>query len=384
MAEVTARKRGNKWEYRFELTSSGKRRQFSKSGFDTKREALIAGNEKFSQYNKTGVLLKDEKIGFRDMCESWLRMSESHVKETSMIQYRHIVQKFLLPRFDRYSLTAITKKDLVEWFSGLHYSHAYLRKIKVILVSVFNYAMKLDYIASNPAKDLRIPKSAPAPASRHVLTFDDFEKVLAATPEPYRLALQIQWHTGLRIGEALALTWDDIDLDDMTLSVSRQIVKNKVTTPKTASSVRKIYFGEMLKSLLQQEHDRQMANRSVYGEYYTVYWAEGGELRSACLGKAKYDQFKFINVRENGCRILYDSMKECFHEIRERTGLDFSSHDIRHSHATILLENDSPIKAVQTRLGHSNIRTTLDIYAHITENQSREAAEIFERVAHHN
>lgn len=382
MAEVTARKRGSKWEYRFELASAGKRRQFSKGGFATKKEALLEGHEKYTLYNKTGILVKEEKIGFSDICESWLKNVQRNVKESSMIQYNLIVRKILLPQFDKYALQAISKRDLADWFNGLHYSRAYLRKIKVVLVSIFNYAVRLDFIGANPAKEIRIPKDAPSPKPRHVLSFQDFERILEATPEPYRLALQIQWYTGLRIGEVLALVWSDIDFDAMTVSVSRLITQGKVTTPKTPSSTRTIFFGEALKKILKEEYERQTANRLKYEEFYTVYWIENGLLKSAYLRDAAYDQIRFVNVRENGRRISYDTLKECFKTITEKTGLEFTSHDIRHSHATLLLEANSPIKAVQERLGHSDVKTLLEIYAHVTENQSKITAEIFENLAH--
>ncbi len=223
----------------------------------------------------------------------------------------------------------------------------------------------------------------------------------------------IGFYTGLRISEAFALTWDDIDFDKKTLSVNKQVVKRnfgadvrKVVektgkkeqrsswyfgTPKTSTSVRTISFGETLCQVLKAEYIQQKKNELKYGEYYTIHvlkkeMDEKGNdmLRIVPIQKCVESQLQRVHlicIAENGQYTSTDSFKFCSRVIHKELQLAFDYHSLRHTHATLLIESGANVKNVQTRLGHTNIQTTLQTYTHNTEKMNQESVALFESIA---
>jgi integrase len=222
----------------------------------------------------------------------------------------------------------------------------------------------------------------------------------------------IGFYTGLRISEAFALTWDDIDFENRTLTVNKQIVKRNFgadvrkvvekkgkkeqrsswyfTTPKTESSNRTIPFGETLYSALKQEKNAQMRNEMKYGEYYTIHVLKkevdekGNDMFRVvpvqkCLN-SQLPRTRLICVAENGQYTSTDSFKYCSRVIHKELHLAFDYHSLRHTHATLLIESGANVKNVQARLGHSNIQTTLQTYVHDTEKMGEQSVELFEQI----
>ena len=178
-------------------------------------------------------------------------------------------------------------------------THGYARSHIVGILTTFsaalNYAVEpLHYIQQNPMSYVKFPKIERKPRERIILTLDEWNQIIDRFHGTrYYIPLMIGFYTGLRISEAFALTWDDIDLDNRTLSVNKQIVKRnfgadirKVVeqkgkkelrsswyfgSTKTPTSVRTIKFGETLYQALKAEQISQKKNELKYGEYYTVH-----------------------------------------------------------------------------------------------------------------
>ena len=193
----------------------------------------------------------------------------------------------------------------------------------------------------------------------------------------------IGFYTGLRISETFGLTWDDIDFDKRKISVNKQIVKRNFgadvrkvvekkgkkeqrsswyfTTPKTFTSVREVPFGETLYQALKQEKAKQLKSEMKYGEYYTIH-------------------VKKIETDENSQYTSTDSFKYCSRVIHHEMHLAFDYHSLRHTPATLLIEFGADVKNVQTRLGHTNIETTLQTYVHDTEKMAERSVDLFEKI----
>ena len=285
MAEVRARKRGDKWEYRFEGAAvDGKRKQYSKSGFRTKKEALEAGAEAFAKYNRAGSIFREKDISFSDYLDYWLEIYvKANLKMTTYELYNKLIRLHVKPRLGQYRLAALKPYVFQEFANTLteetDLSRTSIHHIISCVHGALSYAVSpLNYIEHNPVVRVKIPESAPKPKHKDVLTLEQFEKVLSYVDKdsPYRLIMIIAMYTGMRENEILSLTWDKVDLDEDSISIVRQIHKNNVSTPKTETSERKIDFGSALHKVLQEERKNQLQNRLKYGKFYTIYKEAGG------------------------------------------------------------------------------------------------------------
>ena len=262
-------------------------------------------------------------------------------------------------------------------------------------------------------QNVKFPKVERKPRERIVLTLDEWCKIRDRFQNTrYYIPLMIGFYTGLRISETFGLTWDDIDFDKRKISVNKQIVKRNFgayvrkvvekkgkkeqrsswyfTTPKTFTSVREVPFGETLYQALKKEKAEQLKNEMKYGEYYTIHVKKietdekGNDMiRVVPIQKcveSPLQRIRLVCIDENGQYTSTDSFKYCSRVIHHEMHLAFDYHSLRHTHATLLIESGADIKNVQTRLGHTNIETTLQTYVHDTEKMAERSVDLFEKI----
>ncbi|WP_101773915.1 site-specific integrase [Peptostreptococcus faecalis] len=410
MAVINTRKRGTKWEYRFESAKiDGKRKHISKSGFRTKKEALEAGAKALAEYNQSGLTFIPKDISMHDYLDYWY---EEHcvlnLKYNTLVNYKAHIEKFLKPAFGKYKLSALSSASIQSFINDLKkqgYSKSHTIGIKSTLSASLEYAVEpLNFITFNPCKNVKNPKFEKQPEKRFVISNDDFNRIINRFPPDniFYTPLMIGYHAGLRISETFALTWEDIDFENKTISINKSTVKRyKDTknqkeplgwffqTTKTKSSVRTIKIGDTLIKALKLARKKQIENKLFYGEFYTrIYQENKIDEKSNEIKKIieinsnvdiSLDEIEMICVKENGEYVSTDSFKYCSRVINHSLKIDFNYHSLRHTHATILIESGANIKDVQTRLGHNSIETTLDIYTHNTERMENETINIFEQ-----
>ncbi len=389
MAEVTARKRGTKWEYRFEMaTVDGKRKQFSKGGFNTKREAMKAGSEAFSQYNRCGVVFKPADISVSDFIDFWYQnYCLKQLKVKTCESYIAVANNEIRPYFGKYKLSAIKAENIITWLDWLVEKGLKITTIKCsknILSCMFRYAVTpLKYIEHNPVSNISLPKIKKMKDDRKLLSPVDFNNLLSFVSNKYRVyrtALYIGFYAGLRGTETISLTWDDIDLENRVIHVRKQIINNKKSTLKTDKSERDIPIGETLISFLRHEKKSQEAFRKDYDEYYMYYCINENDDLETC--DKIHENADFVCRYDNGNRLKQKGLIDFCRKLSRKVGYHFTFHMLRHSHATILAIGNTPVKAIQERLGHSNADMTLNVYMHSTLEQAKLASDIFERLAH--
>lgn len=403
MAEVTARKRGSSWSYSFELARvDGKRKRKEKGGFRTKKEALEAGVKAKSEYDNSGQTFTPSEISVADYMDYWIaNYVKINCSLNTLEAYEGIVKNHIKPKLGTYKLKSITPAILQEFINDIHmrgYSKNMMVNIKSVLSGSFEYAADTcKFISDTPATRIKLPKFAKGKKERSVVTPEQLDKIVTRFDKDtnFYLPIMLGYHCGLRIGECFGLTWDCIDFKAMTLTVNKALNYDDInkkwyySAPKTKTSNRTILLGTTILNLLKKERIKQKENKLRYGEFYTSQYVRNVDISGRQLQYIEEymntnicaaEKVEPVCVKENGSMLTTGSFRYCSRVIHYELGISkFDYHSLRHTHATILIENGANVKDVQERLGHTNIETTMNTYVHNTENIKKESVDIFER-----
>lgn len=411
------------WEYRFDLAPvDGKRQQVSKGGFKTKGEAEVAGNKALAEYNNAGTHFSPTEISVADYLDYWIKnYCMVNVSDSTLVAYRNIISNHIKPRIGNYRLRSVTTMVLQEMINDIYvnrgFTKSFMKNILKVVKGSFKYAkVTAKLIQTNPAEDVTLPKITQ--------TSDHEEIIILSKPDVIRIlerfkkhtshyyAILTAYYTGLRISEVYGLTWDCIDFESRTLTVNKICKKIPVNgkasdstkrygthgkaltrwyfgTCKTPTSYRTISIGDTLLAALKEYKAWQEDNELRYGEFYTKYYIkdEITETHKEVKRLIPMQDANFevplersypVFIKEDGSFQGTDSMKYPSKVINYELGIHFNFHALRHTHATMLIEANVPVKAVSERLGHSNTRTTLETYVHVTDSMREDAVNKFE------
>lgn len=397
------RKRGRSWSYYFDAAPiGGKRQKIEKGGFRTKKEAETALAKAIAEYDNSGQVFKPAEISVSDYLDFWYdQYCKMNLSEKTTETYSCIIRKHLKPNLGAYRLNSIQAASIQKYINKLKtdgYSKSTIHVILYILSASMSYAVEpLQFIKDNPCRYVRIGKVSKPARKRIVLTDEQFKNLQNLFPfgSRYYIPIMIGWNCGTRVNECIGLSWDDVNFETRSININKQILRYAVQDglswvlkePKYNSS-RSVKFGETLAKMLKAEKKRQMENELLYGEYYTVYYLEDftdekGAKRERLIQTTKGDlgnkkRFPLVCVNENGSRVTTAQFRQCTLIVQKELGFHFEYHCLRHTHATKLIEAGVNIKAVQERLGHKDIATTMNTYVHHTDVMAQEAVDLFE------
>lgn len=403
MANVTARKRTNTWEYRFELAPvAGKRKQVSKSGFRTKKDALEAGTKAFTEYNQAGEYFVPSEISFSDYLNIWLdQYCSINVKASTVEAYKKKIEAYIRPELGAYRLKALTP-SVLQSFLNEKFNQGFSRNTLVVLKSMLTgslgYAVEpLRYIQYNPTSMIKLPLSRARGVvptrkkERRPVTTEEWAQIVKRFPEghPAYIPLLLAYRCGFRLGEVFGLMWSDIDFEQETITVNRQIQMNETikkwifTAPKY-DSYRTITVDQNTLEILRRERDKQTRARAYYDEYYTINTVQAAE-EGVHMDSGRLEPngdgipVSMVMVREDGSYIQPRVMQHVARVIHGtyKKGLpvissDWDFHSLRHTHATALVEAGVPLAVIQKRLGHAKIEMTEHYTDHVTETMERD------------
>lgn len=371
---------GAKWEYRIKYVDriTGKQREKTKGGFSSKKEAQLAASAEELKIDQFGFAENGNEI-IENFFNDWLEVyKKPNVKPITYSVQERNVRLNILPRWGKYKLKDLTRTDYQKWINQLreHYSEGTVRRIHSIFSSAINDAVhEFHIIRENPIQKIKIPKDVNKTSRIQYFNKDQLEKFLTSLKTPQKNAKyqhSIQYfvlftllaRTGLRIGEALALTWDDVDLDNQNLTVNKTLVyplnsTPYISTPKSKKSERIIKIDNITVRTLK----KHKVNRNEVVLMYQNY-------------KAPKNNIMFH--QHDGLWLKTNVVREYFKEVCKREGLPIlSPHALRHSHAVHLLEAGANLKYVSERLGHASVKVTADTYLHITEKIEDESLELY-------
>lgn len=393
MADINTRKRGKKWEYYFETAKmDGKRKRISKGGFNTKAEAINAGVEALHEYQNAGTVIVPAEISFHDYMNYWIDIyCLPNLKPSTVANYRKYIRLHISPVIGKYRLATISAEQLQTLINDMvsqGYSKNTITGVKGILSSSLNYAVQpLHYLKASPMAFVKIPKGSrsaykTSQYEREVIEDSIIDQIFERFPKGSStyLPLIFAHHCGMRLGEAYAVTWDNVDFESKTITINKQLQWDEVKkfwylTPPKYNSVRTIGIDQFVLELLIEVKDKQKRARAYYDEQYTTIHYNEDE----GINDHNGDVIEFVNIYENGGFIQPRTMQHASGVIHKFYPT-FTFHALRHTHCTRLLEAGAPIKYVQERLGHKNIKVTLDVYNHLTQNQTEQGNNTLESI----
>ena len=383
MSKIRIRKRGNTYSYSFDI-SKHPRRMKEKGGFSTEDEAFDAGIQAYAAWKSGNLGITSEKVKLRDYLASWLEnVVRPNVKRTTFKSYHNAVGSRITPHIGDIYLQELRPRDIDLWVNELAHaglSQGTIRQTKTVLSIALKYAIyPAELITAPPTTGINIPRSAPHKVvMRTIITPEQF----AAIPESNKFypLLKILYHTGLRISEALGVTWDDIELDTGLLSISRQRLQSGYfDTPKTATSARTFYLDALFLSYLRALKKEQTKDELRLGQAYQIAYESKDADRTLILlpkrlsPRVDAERRQLLCVHPTGVPYAHENARYTLY----RLGLN--SHSFRHTHATRLIESGAKPVDVAARLGHADATITQNLYAHDTVEMQQETARIFER-----
>jgi len=305
----------------------------------------------------------------------WLRLwydlyAEPNVRPTTAASYRRSIELHVIPRIGDIKLNRLTSREIQKLYKDLlengrlrevqkeknpGLSNSTVRGIHMMLHNALDRAVKERLILRNPTEDCIIPKLEKK--EMKILHPEDIKAYLTAAERRGVLPMfYLELVSGVRKGELVALLWDDLDMERRTISVSKQALSRPggeivVNRPKTENSIRAVSIPQEAVDLLVEEHKKHPDNPYMFPSPKT-----GG----------MYYPDSVVNLHK---KLLQDAGLE---HIR--------FHDLRHTFATLALQNGVDIKTVSGMLGHFSAGFTLDTYAHVTTAAQKEAARTMEKV----
>lgn len=363
-------KRGRTWSYVLYLgrDSSGRKRQKWVGGFDTRREAeeaLVAALGK----RRDGITVDAGRMTVGEYLAEWLTGITPSLRATTALRYRKLMRDHVIRHIGNVRLADLTAPRIrmlhaellengrVDTMGGL--SPTTVATVHRVLSHALKDAVTAGLLERNPAAMVKPPRRA-RPQWR-VWSAEQVQRFLQAGAEDRLYGLwALLVTTGLRRGEALALRWEDVDLETGRLRVQRSFTtagyEVHLTEPKTAAGRRSVSLDPQTTRVLAEHRRRQAEERLRVGPA----WRDTGLVFTDELGQAIHPMRAYVLFRELMWR------NPLLPKIR--------LHDLRNTAATLALAAGVHPKVVQERLGHANIAITLDTYSHVVEGLQEDAA----------
>lgn len=367
-----------KWEVRLSLGTDvrGKRVQKYLSA-DTKQE-LRAKVSAFEQAYANGEIAasiheRRKTYTVRDLLDEYFEVHTPSLSINTRRNYRSLIT-CITKHLGTHDINRLTARHIeayltmLEWERGMKTSSINLRI--VLFRAAFEYARQAGY-AKNDAP-LYLKRRKETKEKRVLWSVDELIRFLETARErsPYWITFVLLAMTGARRNEIKALTWDCVHLDEGYVHINKSIAQLSAAQRQESKTGK----------LHQFTPPKTKRNRDVYLDAGTLSELRRWRVEQAelLLRFGEKPEDNLVCTSTSG-RYLNDTLLRTeYRRLCKRAGLTpMRIHDFRHMHATILLNNDTNIKVIQERLGHTSIATTMNIYSHVTEAKQRDAAESF-------
>ena len=428
MAKGSVRKKGKKWYYRFYVEdASGNLVQKECAGTESKSETEKLLRQAMEDYESKKFIAKADNITLGQLLDTWAEeeLKTGTLSNGTVGTYLQAINRIKQHPVSRRKLKTVTSGHLqqfmdimsfggtIEDFVSKGYSKDYVRSFSAVLQQSFRFAVfPKQYITFNPMQyvvmrhkkddmDLFAEETDTETGKVKPVSYEQYQKLTAQLGKRSKdaiLPVQIAYFTGLRLGEVAGLTWQDINLEEQYLTVRRSVRYNGATHKYEIGStkrkkVRIVDFGNALADILKKARKQQLKNRMQYGGlYHRNFYREVTEKNRVHYeyynlpmtedAPEDYTEISFVCLREDGCLELPATVETaCRTAARKVPELEgFHFHTLRHTYTTNLLSNGAQPKDVQELLGHSDVSTTMNVYAHATREAKRDSAKLLDKV----
>ena len=358
-------KRGNRYSIIVNFQdSSGNRTRKWESGFTTKRQAENRLSELLTEI-ETGLNVKPSHTAFGQFLNDWLgRYVSKRVRDSTMDGYRQRA-KHIVDGLGDVSIVDLRPDHLIEYYDSKlsNLSASTITKHHHLIVDCLSDAVKWNLVARNVGIAVEPPR-APKKEMRALSVSETHRFLDTCTTESWRTIFHTLIWTGIRRSELLGLQWNDLDLDMALMTIRRSLVRLQNGTyvtdePKTSSGARSLDLAPSTCLLLKQHRADQERDVELLG--------------------IPSSQANFVFGHPDGTPRTPSTVTQQFRRFASRAGLSgVRLHDLRHTHASLMLQQGTDIKTISTRLGHSSVAFTMDTYAHLLPGMQKAAMEKFE------
>lgn len=329
---------------------------------------------------ETGQYVAPSHTKFADYVNIWRKQAVKKLSPNTLETYTYSLEGRILPSLGHYKMEDITHVHINDFLESLEnvISSATIKKYYNILSSIFKLAKKNEIIKNNPMEKAEIPsvkyKEGEVYNSKELKHL--YQLLNKEENKQMVLIIKMALKTGMRKGELLALQWDDIDFNTNTIHVRHSLSYTKdngyfLKDPKTKGSIRKVappkkLMAELKKHIYKKKTDRmEAAELWEGGKYYFVFSSTMGKPFNLDVPNRWWTRFLTRVNRE-----LKKNDQPQLKKIR--------FHDLRHTAATDLINKGANIHSISKRLGHANIKTTMNIYGHYLEEADQQIADMLD------
>lgn len=307
---------------------------------------------------------------YQELADLWLDSYQLTVKPQTFLDTKRMLYNHLIPVFGTLKLTKLSVSYIQSFINDLSTQLVHYAVVHSINRRVLQYGVSLQLLPFNPARDIILPKQPKRENTAIKFIASDDLKALLIHMEKlafkkYRyyfdyVLYSVLLATGCRFGEVVALEWSDIDLENGTISVSKNYNRflKLIGTPKSKAGVRTISIDKKTVNMLRLYKNRQ---RQLY--------LQSGARASSVVFATPTREYQNLATRQ-------EALDRRCNEIAIPR---FTFHAFRHTHASLLLNAGISYKELQYRLGHATLAMTMDIYSHLSADKEKEAVSYFEK-----
>ncbi|PDZ28260.1 site-specific integrase [Bacillus toyonensis] len=369
---ITKNKQTGKWDFIFNAGAdplTGKRKQIRRRGFESKRQAMDAMTKLKAEVLENSFI-DVTAMTYEKYLEEWFEERRNHLQKTTFDIHFIYYQNVIKPMLGHFKIQQITPLHIQKFVNNLvseaNYSEHTVHLIYRIVSASLKKAKVMKIIKDNPASGISLPKIKRK--EMNIWSLEQLNHFISAAKSIKRLTrcyigFLIALFTGMRQGEILGLRWKDVDMDNQTIYIRQTLTQETELKAgaKNHSSIRSIHISNKLVSELKAHRKLVLEEKLLLGQ--------------------NYNDFDLIICTRSGKPIIPRNFRKEFYNLTEKIGLPkIRFHDLRHTHATILIQQNVNVKLISERLGHAEIGTTLNTYSHVLPNMQKTVSDELDKV----